>query len=360
MMDKKGMVFTTDLLLAMIVVTIAIGFTINEFEILNYQLQDFTGRQSLERITNDAADYLVKTSGNPNNWEQEPEPDPDLTLPGLAYPANLGSQNNYLDPRKVNNLKNNPQLVSQLLNGSTKFYLNITRADDNSPIIQIFMPGFSSSDIANAQEVAVANRTVVLPTNQTSFAMNDLFHMNPGHPGESQFLWYLKGGDGIYVGPGNVATYVNPNASFYVDNDDLANYDYYIYIEENKLRPGGSGQVVRSAFYGFSDGDSIVVPPVNQTPLDSKDRDDAVKDELKRIYGGGGWQNFPKLDQGTLINVNSAIQTAKNAGAGPDLKLWISVKSNPDAIFSIALLQVYKGQSPFERRPAKLVLMVWE
>ena len=47
-MDDKGFVFTVDLLLAMIIVTVAIGMAIGQLESLNYQMQDFTGRQSLK------------------------------------------------------------------------------------------------------------------------------------------------------------------------------------------------------------------------------------------------------------------------------------------------------------------------
>ena len=80
-MDEKGIIFTTDALLALLIITMVIGISINQYDALNYQLQDFTGRQSLEKTVNDAADYLVKNTGSPKNWEKNT---PNLSLPGLA------------------------------------------------------------------------------------------------------------------------------------------------------------------------------------------------------------------------------------------------------------------------------------
>ncbi|MGF7117496.1 hypothetical protein [Methanobacterium oryzae] len=354
-MDDRGFLFTSDLLLSLIIVTVAMGIAIGQFDALNYQMQDFTGRQSLDRTVNDAADYIIKTSGNPSNWN-EIKPVISSSLPGLAYMSNIGPNNNYLNPKKMSILNSNPNLLYNLVH-TQNYKLLITRADTGQKILEITSPNPTTS-LANAKEVAVANRTVVIVTNQTAFSMNDLMHINPGHPSnDNGFIWFNKSGDSDYVGPGNVTTAQNVNSSFYISLETLEDYDFYIYIDENYATQGSPINVIK---YGFTDGDAVV----NGTygPLDDKNRDTAISKELDAIYHPGGWQSLPDTDSGSLLLVNEDIKSALQYYNDPegDLKFWVSVKSNPQATLSLSLVQVNKGQAPFQKIPAKLVLTVWE
>lgn len=341
-MDDKGFIFTTDLLLAMIIVTMAIGLTTSTFESLNYQIQDFSGRQSLERTANDAADYLVKMPGNPSNWERNPQSN---SLPGLAAIDRGLPDSNFLHNRKVSKLKQNPNLLANLVHTSN-FNLNITKADTGQSIISM-----GSNVPSTAKEVAVANRTAIFMPGEVLFQMINLTHINPGHPSqENGHLWYSKAGNPpIYVGPGNVTTIADPDSSFEVTAADLDIYDYFIIINEN------TG--VRSADYGYTDGDAVV----NGTygPYDDKSRQDAIDGELRQIYGGGGWQNLRPLGTGSSIQVNGALQAVLDHGGGPDMKMWIRSQSDPKDNFDISLIKVFKNES-LNRIPVKVVLKIWD
>jgi len=343
-MDDRGFVFTSDLLLAMIIVTMAIGLTTSTFESLNHQMQDFSSRQSLERTVNDAADYLVKSPGNPTNWERH---GPSTSLPGLAAIDRGLPDSNFLHNRKVDRLNKNPSLIHNLVH-TTNYRMVITTVDTHRRLIEVNSPNPTVA-LNNAKEVAVANRTAVFMPGEVLFQMIDLAHINPAHPGHTTFLWFLRGGDGIYVGPGNVTTAINPDSSFFVTAADIAIYDFFIIINDN------TG--VRSARYGVTDGDAVV----NGTyeGLDDTDRRDAVRDELRRVHGGGGWQDMRPLTTGSVIQIDNDLQRVLDRGGGPDMKMWVDVASDPKDNFDISVVQVFQGQR-MQRIPVKLVLKIWE
>jgi len=337
------MIFTTDVLLALIIVTIVLGIITDQMEIFSYKMEDFAGRQSLERNVTDAADYLVKSPGEPEHWERQSPPSSDA-LPGLAVIDRGRPVPNFLFNKKIAVLKSNPKLLKNLVH-TDNYYLIITRANDSSTIVEIGNP-----PPQNAKEVAVANRSCMLVPGEVIFNMIDLMHINPANPGENAFLWYSKAGvPNIYVGPGNVTTSSNPNSSFYVTRDDLELYDYYLRIDAN------TG--VRSADYGFTDGDAVVNGTYGD--FDDKNRRDAINDELDRVYGQPGWLKFKDLNVGAFIPVDDDIQKVLDKGGGPDMKLWIQVESNPNADFDISLVKVFHGQG-YNKIPVKLALYIWE
>jgi hypothetical protein len=350
-MDSKGFIFSMDLLLALVIVTVAIGIASDQYELLNYQMQDFTGRQSLDKTVNDAADYLVKSSGNPTSWETTSAG--NTTLPGLSSLTTFGSNPNFLDPKKVSKLDTQAGLLYNLVQTPNYDLKLVKTTNDNSwpTIIDIASPYPPTVSLANAKEVAVANRTVVVLSNQTQFSINDLTHINPAFPGNNTGnIWYNKSGQSYYVGPGNVTTLQDGNSSFYVSAEDLQNFDYYITIDTN------TG--VNVVQYGFTDGDAVVDGTYGD--FADKDRKDAVDGALKDIYGNNGWLKLDNVNTGDLNNVNNDLQKVIDNGGGPDMKIWLNIESDPKDVLSISLIKVFKGQAPFQRIPAKLVLTIWE
>ncbi len=79
--DYNGQVFTLDIMLAIVIIVIILGMSANAMDIASYKTSGYISRFSLERVTNDAADALIKTSGSPQNWEIRIN---NLTTPGLA------------------------------------------------------------------------------------------------------------------------------------------------------------------------------------------------------------------------------------------------------------------------------------
>ena len=387
-MDDKGFVFTTDLLLALIVITLAIGMTINQYESLNYQLQDFTGRQSLEKTVNDAADYLVKNPGSPKNWEEGPFNSLSGYLPGLAVvdrattpdteESNVFPISNYIDNKKIVALQNhdndNPKPISKLVN-TDNYYLKIVSL--NSSINYLLVGKDPSTVSPPPKEIAVANRTVSLIPGDVLFQMTNLTHINPQHPANNPFLWYFKetthGGGAqpaIFVGPTKDLPSKVLNASVNITHTDLQQYDFYIRIDVNQ----GGGTGVSSADYGFTGGDWVVNGSYDNTninpftdpltlPYNDNRLKDAAEGELKYIYGNSN-QGFIKidnkeLDTGSFIFVNDAINQTLNKRGELPVKLWFRVPSNTNADFSISLIRVRHGAS-LDKVPAQLILMIWE
>jgi len=364
-MDDKGIIFTTDALLALVVITIAVGISINQLDTLNYQLQDFTGRQSLDKTVNDAADYLVKSSGNPVNWETPPISSTDL--PGLAALSGTGSltnpSTNFLDKNKIDALTSNPGLLTNLVN-TTNYDLLITPINASAYTPIHITSASPTTPLSSAREVAVANRTVVLPTTTNVLQFNDLMHVNPAHQsGNDAYLWYVdnssgKNGTTIYVGPGNVTTTQNVNSSFY---PDTTKNDYYIYVPTN-FALGGSP--VNSVQYGFTSGNAVVSGTYGG--LNDKARSQAIQTELNQIYSPGNWQNLKNTNPGSFTNVNNQINQALTfynitPGSSPGLKMWISINSNPKAFISVWLIAVPKGTPVSSVNvPSKLVLTIWK
>lgn len=346
-MDDRGFVFTSDLLLAMIIVTMAIGLTTSTFESLNYQMQDFSGRQSLERTVNNAADYLVKTPGNPTNWERSVV---STSLPGLTAIDRGLPDSHFLHNRKVDALRRNHVLLSNLVHTSN-YNLTITTVD-HRPLISI-----GHQVPPTAKEVAVANRTAIYMPGDVILQMDNLTHLNPGHPADpSTNIWYLNlGEDGkprgtppIYVSPGNVTTASVPDSSFYVYPTELDIYQFYIIMADNTE--------VTQAHFGFTDGDAVV----NGTfgGLDDPKRRDAIRDELQRVHGGSGWENMVPYGNQPIL-VNAFLRNVLNKGGGPDMKMWLRVAGDPKKDFNVRLIKLHHNQQ-MRRIPVKLVLKIWE
>lgn len=63
--NDKGQVFTLDIMLALVLIAIIMGVSADTIDMASYKISGYTSRFSLERITNNAADMLVKTPGSP-------------------------------------------------------------------------------------------------------------------------------------------------------------------------------------------------------------------------------------------------------------------------------------------------------
>lgn len=383
-MDRKGFVFSTDILLALVIVTMALGFTINQFDVLNFQLQDFTGRQSLERTANDAADYLVKNPGSDLKWEKKNIP-PSNTLPGLAFVdratsidgwSNVFAVSNYLDVKKIAALRNNQNLLFNLVQ-TNNYHLSIKSLDNSWSTIEM-----GNTPPVNVKEVAVANRTVTLIPGDVLLQMTDLAHLNPNNPNESPYLWYWKannqGGVGkpaVYVGPSTGDWEAEDNNTVYITQDDINLYDFYIRVDTNQ--GGGSG--VSKAQYGFTSANWAVngtygangyigYDPRVIGNYDDDNRWTAIDEEIDYIYDdtmGGtlniGWQdiNNQQLDAGDFIYVNYALNQTYNRRGSPYFRLWFNVPSDVNADFSISLVRTFHGQD-IKKVPANLIVTVWE
>ncbi len=95
---RKAQLFALDLMLAMIPLTIIIGISATAMAGVTTQMQEYMYGYSLQRITLDAADVLIKTPGEPYNWENDTT---TLETLGLALISGNISQSPSLDVGKV-------------------------------------------------------------------------------------------------------------------------------------------------------------------------------------------------------------------------------------------------------------------
>ncbi|MGZ7209028.1 MAG: hypothetical protein ACXVHV_04040 [Methanobacterium sp.] len=155
--DEVGQAFTLDVMLALIIITVIMGISADAMDMASYKTSDFSARFTLERVTNDAADMLIKTPGSPDNWELGFN---NLTTPGLAE---IDEQTgkvilNTISMKKVNALSKN---YNSLIYGKV-----LPQGVNSSLIIYPSNPSLSPIEIMknnpeNSMEVAVTNRTVI-------------------------------------------------------------------------------------------------------------------------------------------------------------------------------------------------------
>ena len=72
--DSRGFAISLDLLLALIPITLLLGFVAADMDNILFQIEDTVFRSSMDRTAGDAVSTLVATSGDPNNWENTGNP----------------------------------------------------------------------------------------------------------------------------------------------------------------------------------------------------------------------------------------------------------------------------------------------
>lgn len=72
--DSRGQIFSLDLLFALIPIVLVLGMVASDMDNMLYLVQDTVYRSSTERVAADTVDTLLKTSGNPLDWESTANP----------------------------------------------------------------------------------------------------------------------------------------------------------------------------------------------------------------------------------------------------------------------------------------------
>lgn len=151
--DNAGQIFSLDVMMALIMITVILGVSANAMDMVSYKAQDYSLRFSLERATTDAADILIKSPGSPDKWENY-EFNADI-VPGLAKKG----VPNTLSLTKILKFKNNynqliyGKILPDGVNSSLMIY-PVNPSLDPLVIMDNTVP-------ASASEIAVANRTVL-------------------------------------------------------------------------------------------------------------------------------------------------------------------------------------------------------
>jgi len=158
--EYDGQALSLDLMLGFVIITVIIGISADAMDIASYKMQDYSSGTFLEKITTDAADILVKSSGSPENWETH-NFDQD-TVPGLAKrdPETGKPVPNTISINKINKLKENygNMIYGQILPRGVNSSMMLYPSNDSFVPISIM----NSTPPADVYEVAAVNRTVLL------------------------------------------------------------------------------------------------------------------------------------------------------------------------------------------------------
>jgi hypothetical protein len=325
--DRQGQVFTLDALLAIVLITIAIGVSANAMEIVNYKITDHSAGKSLDRITTDAADILINTPGT-YNWEKS-----NNTLfvtPGLAE-ENNGSVNTTktLSFSKITQLRNNyHDLMSNVIPRGAGSSLIIYPTDSQlSPIV------LNNETPPPDVQVSVANRSVLIN-------LFDFKILTSIKTGLNRYLYNLSENNTDICPHFNLNVTIKhekPDIAtgthgwncrhFKITQQDLMTTDFYIMTDPSVLSDG-------SARWIF-------------------DRADNISEEVETF------ESHPKL-------VNDKI--GKLLGDDNEALLWVHVLSSTDSSksFNTYVIGVPKNTSPeiikienLSPKPFVFVLKVW-
>ena len=160
--DSRGFAISLDLLLALIPITLVIGFVASDMDNLLFQMEDTVFRSSMDRAAGDAVSTLLETSGTPSDWEING----NTNIVGLAQldPSTNTSMQGTIDPLKLAALTA-PQ-VQKLVGNQYGFYMNVSTINNSGTPVSLKTLGNSSfgsaKDVVRVQRIAQASQFKVV------------------------------------------------------------------------------------------------------------------------------------------------------------------------------------------------------
>lgn len=327
-----GQVFSIDMMFAFIIITVIIGVSANAMDMVSYRMQDYSSRFSIERVTTDAADILIKTPGSPEDWEKC-RYQYDM-VPGLAEidVKNDRTVPNTLSLTKISKLGYrypdlmNEKILPKRVNSSMIIY----------PANTALLPMVIWNDTlpADASEIAVANRTVLCDFLSANVVISMNTHGNPAHPAETGFGWEICPHVNLTGNLGHQQPILNDTGTpgwachhFNVTIEDLQVYDFYVITDPEELSDNSARWIIDR--------------PGNMTNDQQQfsDRPILVNDEILQVLG-----------------------------TETEATLWFHVFKcgNPKKIFDAYIVSVQKGIPPdqvklsyLNPQPCFFVLKVW-
>jgi hypothetical protein len=230
--EKRGMVFSLDLMLALVIVTVILGVSADAMDMVGSKMEEYSYLDSLQRITMENADILIKTPGSPENWEEKE----DLRgiSPGLAAinPQNHIVQPNTLSIRKINRLKDNydeligGKVIPHGLNSSLMIY-PVDSSLEPIPVRNV-------TPNPNSKEIMVINRTVLCEYSNASIFVfiNGLGYIP--HPSGEEHLGEKCPHSSLKDNMEHeMVDYINQKSGwicypFRINKDDLNTTDFYL------------------------------------------------------------------------------------------------------------------------------------
>jgi|GEM_PF-6495532 outer membrane protein assembly factor BamB len=177
-MSNRAQLFTLDLLLALVPITIILGMSANAMSGVATQVQDYVLIFSSHRTASDIADILIKTPGKPEIWDST-----SVEVLGFASKMDTceyvnATLNHILDPAKLEAISSNissSQLKESIkkLSGGYNLRIQIINSSGNTKldIMGVYQSGelvltndsaSISSNISSATRLDVAERVIGL------------------------------------------------------------------------------------------------------------------------------------------------------------------------------------------------------
>lgn len=187
-----------DLLLALVPLTIVLGMSANAISGVTTQIQDYIYIYSMQRVTNDAIDALVKSRGTPPDWNYTNPPN----IVGLARndtETNL-QMPVWLDKDKVRDM--NVTFLEVLLNRQYP-YFNLSIVDLNET--HYFTRSWSRGSRADASNIVAIERRALLDITNILNEIHQISHGDyeasnycciegPGAPRIYKFDFFARAG----------------------------------------------------------------------------------------------------------------------------------------------------------------------
>jgi hypothetical protein len=249
MAKDGGQVFSIDMMFAFIIITVIIGVSANAMDMVSYRMQDYSSRFSLERVTTDAADILIKTPGSPENWDKC-NYSYDM-VPGLAQiDVKCGKTvPNTLSLSKVSKLGYE---YRGLMNGKI-FPPEVNSSMVIYPVNTALIPMVIWNDTlpVDASEIAVANRTVLCDFLSANVIIGTNTHGNPAYSVETGFDWEICPHVNLTGDLGHQQPISNGTGTpgwvchhFNITFEDLQIYDFYILTDPEQLSDNSARWII--------------------------------------------------------------------------------------------------------------------
>ena len=223
--DSRGYMFSLDLLLALIPITIILGMVAGDIDNMMYQVQDTVFRGSMDRVAFDAMDTLLETSGEPTNWEETGNP----SVAGLAiYDPSDGPLEGTIDTLKLPALTEND--VQNLIGDDYGFFLNVTYLSNSKTVKSLGTYNASANDVVRVERVAIySNLKIVSQAKDLiRYTGTPRVYSNPPDPFQTN-KYYLQTYDYyvLLVNRGYSSVEVNINNERVFDPNDIQGNEQY-------------------------------------------------------------------------------------------------------------------------------------
>jgi len=277
--DERGQIFTLDMFMALVLTALVLSYSGLALEQSQGQAKDYVLRHSLERVANDAADILVKTLGEPDNWYKQAEnvqvvgfaeENNGMPVPGTVDIKKFGqfrrlcNSDNWEDPVNENAVK----AIKKLFGCSENFEVRLL--DENGEELWHAFPYWQigeTSGAENSSEVVVVKRLVSVRYGSAIRSTTGRIVRLDVQPGKEKENWLYFD---VYAGEVEAYDWYiivqgerdsgNPKVQIWV-NENTGNYDYQFVAATDapeKIYPNPDLPVPHRVYHGGIENDPTI------------------------------------------------------------------------------------------------------